>query len=772
MTTKLPNSALQVPYPNVDLVDMWHVDATTGHRDAVLAGYLPSFFNQQWGGAPHYFELMDVATNNAFKFESATGIVAIGQTVWHNVGNSAGSTWAGQGFKVSQTGSYPAVWIRVKKIGNPANSLELRILPDDGTGKPSGSSAITNGTATAQSGKQHFQNTEFPYWVRFSFPTPPTLTAGTQYHITLKSSGAVDASNYWVIAGGNIGDMKYPHGVNTSGDATPTWANAGNNFCFLVENPSSLASLRPGGLFGDGCHTFVEGTPLNQSNSKCKDVRDIKGWDLTSSTVLIRGTAWAKDKTILDIGYALDHDRIVLRANVTTGFAQLDVYDSSYTKRTVTSAVDISSGNHDVAVIWRARGDGSDYLYLYIDGTLQGSLTSQTIAFDTLFGTGKIGTLWVGGGFALAPTWTQDIAFTAVPPTGLTYAGAATQGNMFSVSNGVLLQNAGGDTGSQDGYYTLSTWAPNNATGHSLNVELQLGYSTGVKRLASSFGASSVTHGDGTRITGLNFSYYYVGLSSAQIAGEIDPFMDFQHQPVNVISTIKGADAWVFANNKLLRDGTSDAASSATTLAALGDRDASAGESADVKWRKFRSYTAGPILPQVSSGASLSEIGIWNGNKDYLLPVLWNSGTPVSIKQVCGVDKNYLTKHVQTYVVQGVAATPSLAATTYSQLIPDMRVFCIGDTISSVGTGQFYSNTASDPAYTHIKHDGCWESQSLAAIQQPSASANFPMSQTSRMRSRPSAYFGLHFVGYYWNAGSGSIFNNGTGRGLTVEASA
>jgi len=137
--------------------------------------------------------------------EIATGYIS-GDGSSNIVGDIASRTWGSQGFKVGQNTDINSLWVKIFKNGNPTNNLQLFIY-DDNAGSPN--ALITNGTATDQKWRQHSDKTDGE-WVKFTFPVAPSLTGGTQYHITMKSSGAVDASNYWRWAINQTNT--YPHG--------------------------------------------------------------------------------------------------------------------------------------------------------------------------------------------------------------------------------------------------------------------------------------------------------------------------------------------------------------------------------------------------------------------------------------------------------------------------------------------------------------------------------------------------------------------------------
>lgn len=745
------------------LVDFLHVDSTIGHRDLISAGWFPAFFNQQWGGAPHYFELTDTATGVQYKFEAATGHIEQGGGSNQQLADAAARTWVAQGFKVSSTQSIPAIWVKVYKNLIPTNNLELRILPDDGTGtKPTGSTAITNGTATAQSGKLH--NADLGgQWVRFVFPTPPSLTANTFYHITLKSSGAVDAANYWVVMLQT--PKKYPFGNASVADGTPTWTTIGGGVyaaSFLVEAATTTASLQSGGLFNDGKLTFFEGTPLNQSNARCKNLSDFKGLDLTNFTLHLAGTAFTKDKTILDITYGIDHDRIVLRCNVTTGFAQIDVYETDGTKQTVTaSSVDLSSGDHLIGIRIRARNDGADTIALYIDGSISGTpITAASIGFDTLFGLAQIGTFWLGGGFPIAPTWSGSSisSFSGLPSTlGWTFTGTATEANAFSVSGGKLYQNRNGYTAAQSGYYNKASAGFSNANGGVFNIKLRVASALGGKdEAAIGFG-----YADGTRAAYTSMAEFYARIYNVTVAGFAFPQLNLKNTENVVYMLLKGNDQFAFVNGRLICDGTTlDTAATATADAAFGDFSVTANENADAIYSYVKYYTTAWLPPQITSG-SVSELAIWNSDKTSLFPTLWNSASPLSVKQVCGLEKNWIGEEVVQYYTQRfITLQPTFTATTLS---PEMEIFCIGRNIRAFHNSLLANSLDQGGSYTYLFYDGIFvRDDQLGAF----VASNAGQATTAHATKFPTM-FGLHKIEC-----KNSANNTGTSiyRKLEVEA--
>lgn len=756
--------------PGAGLVDYWHVDADTGHRDMIAAGWMPAFFNQQWGGAPHYFELVDQATGTPYKFEAATGFInethpASGWAIADN----AARTWESQGFKVSQTGSYSAIWVKIIKIGNPTGNLEMRVLPDDGTGKPSGGTAIVNGTATAISGKL-FPSGTWGNWMRFAFSSPMSLTAGTQYHITLKSSAAVSGTDYWTWATTRSGDGNtYPHGQPCNGDGVPAWtAQSTYDNLFLVEAPSSLQSIQSGGIFSDGKISFFEGTPLNQSNARVKNLSDFNGLDLTDCTILVRGSAWTKDKTILDLMYGMDHDRIVLRSAITTGFPTLTVYEQDGSVHTVTGTTDVSSGNHDIGIRIRAKNDGSDEIALWVDGASQGTpIAAANISFDALFGHAHIGTAWVGGGFALAPSWTKDTAMGSLPSAdGWTYNGTGSESSCMTISGGKMFQVFGGYASTDTGYYNKSGISLSNANGWGVLTKLRFGYSTANKNTLS----TSIQLADGSKSWSMNMKDYYLEASTGAFSLTDPAYHQINMKSAeNVILAIgKGSDWMLFANGRIAADGSSrHTTASASNFISFGDGDAAAGENADVTWDYLKYHNVAWLPPQCTAG-SLSEIAFWNGDKTSLLNSLYNSGSFASVKSFCGLSKNFVGDAVvQRYTMQGIVSGPTSSAASLWLLQPDIHAFAIGGEYSIQSSTNISNSGGAATLYTTLFVDGEQQDRSFRGIAIPAANSNC---HAITQGDGKLPYFGLHKIEPRWNdAGSTNAFLPGNYRRAELE---
>lgn len=694
------NNATNISNNDTDISDLQDKDINTREKESSLnmllhpsqdgawkdiykSGFKPAFYNQQWGGA-HWGQLPDGSWGDI-----ATGyVVSDSQT---SLGSAAGSTHTSNGFKVSENIVIKSIWIRLFKVGDPVNSLELYIYDDNG-GNPN--AAITNGMAVSQSGKLHTSNGDGG-WVKFVFSINPSLVANTQYHWVVKSSGAVNASNYWRL---NVGLLSgYPYGNRRGGDATPTWTSQSGSLIFLIVAESSSQFLQKDNSLdiSDAKLVCGEGNPINQSKGLTQPLKNF--FDDKEFTYMVRGEAFTKDKTISDFLYGLDHDRIAFSSNVTTGHPQVDLYETDGTKHTVTGTTDISvASKFDLTIRARMKNDGSDYLRLYVNGVEEGTaLTSQSFEMD--HNMKELGTAWIGGGFPLAPTWTQDLDMSVLPSSaGWTWLGAATESDAMSVSGGKLYQNKNG-YGNDDGYYR-KILTLNNSNGWIVEFKVNV-LETEFTSTESCFYIA-----DGTKIIGIHMyeSYIQTVLLSINTTHQMS-LADKEH---TFTAIGKGSDIFIFIDNKLILDGTGlFTTGSGNNRIDFGDQNLDSDVNADVIWDYVKYYEGSALLPQFTS-AEIHEVGFWSGDKSVLLPLLYNEGTRRSIKEFCGVKKNYVKAIGLVESRKGVVSDPSSTSTS-NVLIDDMELFVLSYGKSLISMDGIFSNSSSDyHTRSSIKIDG------------------------------------------------------------------
>jgi hypothetical protein len=435
-----------------DLTNLLYPSQNGGHRDIVRAGWKPAFFNQQWGGAPILGGLdgdlkMDYATG--YNEQDTAGLVGYDNT----------NQYLAQGFKVGQTITVQAIWIKMYKVLNPTANFTVEIY-DDNAGAPN--AVIANGSATVQAGTLHTSDTNGA-WYRFVFATPPSCAANTLFWIVCDSSAANSTTNYWKVCAMVAG--KYPHGLCDKGSNVPAWSAYASvtDICFAVEPVAAKQMIQSGGAF-DYKLVGNEGTPLDQSYGLTASLKDI-GFNPYEFTWKGTFTNLAKSKPFAEFMYGLDHDRISL-ATDSDGHVNLVIYEDNATVHTIAGTTDVSSGTYDIGIYVRAKGDGSDVATLYINGTADDSHTSLTLTFDYI-AFRELGTAWLLGGFPVCPAWTGTYDGVALPSASIPvwdYAGTANEASHYVVSGGKLYQQIVGSTDTS--YFVMHTAATfNNANG-------------------------------------------------------------------------------------------------------------------------------------------------------------------------------------------------------------------------------------------------------------------------------------------------------------------
>lgn len=601
---------------------------TLGLVDTFEQGAEPAWFNQTWGG-PNWAGVNQDPTKEVHTAQLLGG-------EYSQIGNVATNVATSQGFKVAKDCTLDSVILKLSKQNNPTDNVTVEIW-DDSAGLPN--ALITNGTATVVPGKtiegsvattiSHKQQATF--LVQFNFPTPPSLTANTQYHIVTSRSGALDATNYYTQQSytGSSAPVLKPYPDNKAGlqDTGPVWTmfnNAVVRFFILL---TSIETLQNGGLFSVGKLTPFEGSPLNQSA-----FWRAKRNSLTSSggTYHIAGAAFTKDKTIADIGIGLDANRVAIRSQAATGFAQVTLYEDDTTTHTITGTTDISSGNHTVNVIYRSLNDGSDFIYLYVDGQEEGtSITSASLLLSPLFN--KKATHHFGGGAPLAPTWTQALDMATLPSAnGWTWtspSSAVVENTAMTIHDSKLYQDYGFLNGAE-GYYARTT-ALNNATGWCIEAELE------ITRTEKTNGATvPLFHiDDGTYRTNVCISTEDVCAEATTSFTFFKASGDFFGRNVWRIEG-KGSDIYIFCNNKLVFDGTGafDATATSGSNRIWFGKVETIGATGAVQWHSFK-YFEGQIVTQATSG-EISEVATWSDDKRSILSSIYNSGSIQSVKDI------------------------------------------------------------------------------------------------------------------------------------------
>lgn len=724
------------------LTGFYHPAAGSAYQDMYRSGWLPSWFNQQWGGA-QWGTLPDGSFGSV-----ATGNVQDDSALVFGNLTAASVQTIAQRFNVSEDMTVDAVWIKLYKQGNPTDNVTARIWTISGSDV-----SVAQGSLASLSGKLITSKTDGE-WYKFT-GLACALTAGTTYGILLdRSSTHSDTANYTVKL---TAARKYPVGDERY-YASGAWNNHTNNcMCFLIQNPDANSIVQSGGMF-DYKLSFKAGSPANQSRAVAQPLANF--YDGQSCSVLYRGT-FAVSSNVWDFCYGLDHDRITLTVNA-SGYPVLTIYESDRTVATVTGTGSVTSGNHDVGIRVRTMGDGADYATLYVDGASVGTpLTAQTFTMAPEMA--RLGTARLGDGFGLAPTWTQDMQMTSLPSAqGWTWTGTATEANAMSIQGGKLYQNANGYTSTQTGYYA-KTVALNNATGTTVVAKL---------RAAASPNSASTTIGstpifvqlqDGSKDVKVCVEEYFLRIGSG-VTTDFTLQGDFKSQDHVFVLCGKGADYYLFIDGKLAVDGTGKFASAtANNNILFGDGSTTASDNADTIWSYVKYYQGGMLLPTAAT-ATCSEFAHWSGDKSALFPSLYNSGTPVSVKQLCGVPRNYQFEQVvQREVRQGVTVSPTTGAGPV--LIGEMEGYSIGASVQVDTKSLFYQPTSGARIGLGSYVDG-----TRIEYQRPDSYTATSVGVEVSLSAPVAVPLGLHKYEARMDTGSGTLTAAGTSRNIQVEA--
>lgn len=163
-------------------------------------------------------ENLESFTANVSAKQTTSGVANL------SIGDAAARTRQSQQIIVtSNNARRNSVKIRVKKVGAPVDNLQVQLFSDSGSNTPSASSISTAGTVAGGTLTTSYVETTF------SFTGSTVMSSGTKYHVVVTRSGANDASNYYQIDAGNLGDYD---GVSNAYNGA-TWSANSNKFYFI-----------------------------------------------------------------------------------------------------------------------------------------------------------------------------------------------------------------------------------------------------------------------------------------------------------------------------------------------------------------------------------------------------------------------------------------------------------------------------------------------------------------------------------------------------------
>lgn len=733
----------------------------------VAGGWLPWNLNQQWGGAGCMpFHMVDSATGTEFKFDAFDAYVDDSSGT-QAVGNVVGQYYNYQVITPAKNLSLQAFWLKFYKNINPVDNFTVQLW-SIAAGVPG---ALIS-TANVINGKQITSDSN-GQWYRFPFAAVQALVAGTQYAIVMFKSAGVDAGNNYIVK--TKVTTKYPNNLQGVGTVVPAWtATNTNSIMFIAEAQASDQPVQAAGTF-DGKIVGTEGNPINRSVAYCNQLRNVlpifnpQGW-----SILIRGKTFTKDRTIAEFAWGLHHDRINIRSAVATGFITVTLYESDGTINTITGNNDVSAATYkDILITGRSLNDGADYLRIYtgLGGTWQKEVeaTAQSYLFDPLML--RLGTAWLMGGFQLfsSATYTNLQDMTVLPSaagyTFTTTTGTA-EGNVFAVSNGKLNSVKSGMAAGGDGLYLKNGIALSNVNGWFTATRLRVMSNSNTKDSPSAF----IGIDDAVKNHNTYLQEYY---TQSATGVNYYPQINNKDTDFTLYHSGKGSDVFVFANARLLIDGTSimtGATADATGRNRFGDANTAANENADVVWDYHGYYNTTNIYPQFSS-CEIHEFAIFPGDQGTLGQALYNSGVPVSVKQYCGVGKNWVGEpKIQKPAVRAIGVALTSTAATSPTPIADMALFVLGETLNPQLGVYVSDDTLAQGSDIQVYVDGV----SHGAMHQRAIETTTPVGggfvdfMTSPLF--PIKYnFGLHKIEGRWCCTGNTLSNGNGGRVLSAD---
>lgn len=176
-----------------------------------------------------------------------------------------------QSFKPSITDKIRQVSLKIKKFGNPPNAT-VRIMGDEG-GQPKKNEVFATGTLSSGLVTEEYG------WIDVTFPTNPTLSAGTTYWIMVDTSS--DIQNFWswqndLAQNYNNGQPKWSSDWSAG---NPSWNSFPGDFSFKAYMGGTTNSLLSGN------NTIVQGDVHANTIDRLIIQKDAYYQTITNSTV-------------------------------------------------------------------------------------------------------------------------------------------------------------------------------------------------------------------------------------------------------------------------------------------------------------------------------------------------------------------------------------------------------------------------------------------------------------------------------------------------------
>ncbi len=717
-----------------------------GWENIYKDGWFPFSLNQNWGGAqwgnlPNG-KYGDVATGYVVdntEFELGRGAPKSGEFA---------SEWLYKDFKVSHDMNIGAVWIKLRKIGNPSSEIYVTIERSLADKDIPGGTDNSLGSSKKISGRK-ITSSEGGKWYRFEFKTPVALNKNDVNYIVV-CTDSHNTDNYFKVRG----DKNSRYFAKTCGYSsnvpiyrsfsnTPQSVLEPNDSCFnfLVESHSDSSFLQSHDGITSGKLVFQNSfEPFNQGRLMVKRMSEF--FDEKIFTIFFRmnfkDDDTNKNKTICDFVYGLDHDRIRIGLN-DSGQVEVNVYQTNDStianaiippvvgtkniiKPNIVVKTDPNTGEdieekkyfHDIGIIIKAENKESDYIKLFVDGGEKPDAFVEglyPIKFDPNFK--KLGTVWLGGGFpkVSATTFNFNDDFSRWEERGASqevhYHDSGYGFGVTKLSDRPDWSFEGGADENDAFYldpnnsilYQLSTYNTNLLAKYKSHIPLnnENGYLITWKFKINNFEEGSDTKSlavnvlDGAYKSDIFHNNYYLSLSNTK-HGLIHQY-NLNDDKYHVVTyVVKGDTCYLFIDGRFVVDGINELNSTTTSLD-LFFGDDSALNNAEVEWDYVKVITE-LFLPE-SINAELEEFIFWKSNKDNHMESLWNAGERVSAKSYCGLRTSSLENICNKVSLRGITTFPKVESGNDYETVDDMEMFILASGVDIDFFGKFFSDDVS-----------------------------------------------------------------------------
>ena len=244
---------------------------------------------------------------------------------------------AGQSFASGAGGVVTTAQFFLKKTGSPTGNAVAKLYAISGS---YGSTSIPTGAAMATSDNLDVSTLTTLYQqISFTFSTPYTLTASTNYAVTIEYTGG-DVSNY-VSVGLTTAGSGAAHGGNASTHATGTWTNVATlDLLFFVSKAPvyaySTAGLKIGAMVSIGSQALV-----SYYDNNYYSLYDAKGVaSISKTTRCPLGTMVVNVMGDQDRNKTFEEYAVNYRVNPSSGLSMSAFKNYNYTPVSLTNLTD------------------------------------------------------------------------------------------------------------------------------------------------------------------------------------------------------------------------------------------------------------------------------------------------------------------------------------------------------------------------------------------------------------------------------------------------